>query len=553
MKKGRLFRSWWWLVLPLALLLVWLGGRLLDHRVKARLIEVGNEIAGEGYGFSIDRTHAHLFAGSIEVTGITLTYDSTVVHKLKTGNSGEAIRFSANKVHVRHVSYWDLLFSGEVHFVAVEIEGPEIHYAFRPAKQTAPENVVEEEEAAELPTLIQVDTLLVRSATGSTTDISSTRPAFNVGGLDIALYGAYLRSHRNGKVRFHTQGADIHAWDLSAELPPVYDLYITSIKIDHPNGRALIREPRLQPRYDEHTYGEHVEFETDLYRIEADSLIFLGIDVGRFMRHQQLHMERMLIRSPEAIIHRDKTMPDGPFVHKSLPVSGLRKLGIGLRIDTVEVSAGRVEYHEQAEGGNGFGMVAFEEIRGELTGLNNTNDTDSSSHLIATGTARIYDKSTVQMRYKASMASKNDAFTITARIGQLPFTVFNRMSDDLLQVKATEGRIHSMELNMHGNEWQGSGTVDLAYEDLKIDLKPNAEKWHEGKIANLLGNALVRRNNLPDRKNYRQGDFTTPRRRDRAIFNFIWQGIKTGTAGTLAPGILKRPVQDAARYDPNER
>ena len=106
---------------------------------------------------------------------------------------------------------------------------------------------------------------------------------------------------------------------------------------------------------------------------------------------------------------------------------------------------------------------------------------------------------------------------------------------------------------MHGNEWQGSGTVDLAYEGLKIDLKPNAEKWHQGKVANLLGNALVRRNNLPDRKSYRQGDFTTYRRRDRAIFNFFWQGIKTGTAGTLAPGILKKPVQDAARYDPNER
>nr|MDQ3101168.1 DUF748 domain-containing protein [Bacteroidota bacterium] len=213
-----------------------------------------------------------------------------------------------------------------------------------------------------------------------------------------------------------------------------------------------------------------------------------------------------------------------------------------IRIDTIALSNGKVEYHEKDKGPD-YGMVSFSDINGIMTGLNNSKDADTTSHLVVDATANVYEKIPVQMSYKASMASANDEFTLDAKLGALPFSVFNRMTDDLLNIQATGGRIHSMHIKMRGNESTASGTMDLAYDDLRIDLVPKADQWHEGKLKNLFGNALVRTRNMPGEKKYRQGSFTVDRRKDRAVFNFLWQAVKVGSVDTMAPGLLRNQMR----------
>ena len=544
-RRGALMRKWWWFVIPLAIVLAWFGGRLLDLALGSRLQELGSKVAGHGYVFHIDHVRSHLFEGSIDVIGITLEYDTSKLRELGSGDVKEILNISTDLLKLQQVSYWDLLTDGDVKFHLIEIDRPLIEYFFKPVPEEVAENVVEKEEITELPSLIRVDTLRIRSAHGSTNDISGTRPSFNIGGLDLTAYDLDLRSWRNGAVSYYVGGANVHAWDLSAELPPIYDLHIADLQVLHPLGSTVVQGVSLDPRYNEHEYGAKVEQETDLFEIELDTLQFHGIDVRRFMIEQELHMRRMEVNSPRAKVYRDKTIHDGKFIYKHLPVSGVRKIGISLRIDTIAISNGEVEYHEKDKLGPEYGMVSFTSINGLLTGLNNSKDADTTSHLIAKATALVYDRTPVEMTYKASMASTRDAFTIDARLGALPFSVFNRMTDDLLNVKATQGKIHSLRLHMNGNEQQATGTLDLAYEDLKIDLVPAADQWHEGKLKNLFGNALVRSKNLPGEKNYRQGVFTVERRKNRAIFNFLWQGVKAGSVNTMAPGLIRGPVSEA--------
>lgn len=550
--QGRIRPRWWWFVVPLAIALAWIGGRLLDRAVEHRLQELGNSAVGEGYTFNIDHVRSRFLEGSIDVVGISLEYDTAKLADLRSGDAKEILNFSAEILKVRNVSYWDLFTDGNVKFHLIEIDRPLIRYYFKPVENEVAENVVEEEQITDLPSLIRVDTLVIRAAHGSTHDISGTRPAFNIGGLDINAHDLDLRSWRNGALTYYIGGALVHAWDLSAELPPIYDLNIADLSVLHPLGTTTVKGVRLVPRYGKHEYGKYVEQETDLFDIEVDTLRFTGIDVRRFMSEQELHMRRMEINSTRAKVYRDKTIDDGKFNYKHLPVSGVRKIGISLRIDTVLLANARVEYHEKDKLGPEFGMVSFNDINGIVTGVNNSKDADTTSHLIAIATARVYDRTPVKMTYKATMASRRDVFTIDATVGALPFSVFNRMTDDLLNVKATAGKIHSLHLVMNGNENSATGTLDLVYEDLKIDLVPAADQWHEGKLKNLFGNALVRSRNRPEDKNYRQGTFAVERRKNRAIFNFIWQAVKAGSVNTMAPGLIRKPVSEAVSKSPQQ-
>src|SRR5690606_7329554 len=143
----------------------------------------------------------------------------------------------------------ELFIEGNVKFHLIEIDRPLIQYYFKPIEEEVAENVVEEEQV-DLPSLIRVDTLIIRAAHGSTNDISGSRPAFNIGGLDIEANDLDLRS-RNGALTYYIGGALVHAWDLSAELPPIYDLQIADLALQHPLGTTTVQGVRLDPRYSE--------------------------------------------------------------------------------------------------------------------------------------------------------------------------------------------------------------------------------------------------------------------------------------------------------------
>jgi hypothetical protein len=546
-----LLKRWWWLAVPIALLLSWYSGVLFDGMVEERLRKLGSELAGKGYHFTLERADPELFAGSITVYGITLTYDSTLRDSLRDGALNELLHIKADKLMIRQVSYWELLTRNEVKFRAVQLDGPYIKYLFKPndddPEDEVADEVVNEEETAELPSLIKIDTLLVLSATGHTIDITGKRPSLDVAEIDIRAYDASLRTYSDGTITYRVAGSDILARDLRAELPPMYDARIASFHMEHPSGQAFLEGLTVKPRASPEKYRKLIPYENDLFDISLDSIWIRGIEVGRFLSDQVLHMRSMKMSSPVAVIHRDKSMPDGPFNYKHLPVSGLKKLGISIRIDSVEVDDGKVEYHERMEQTSDYGVVVFNRINGLLLGLDNSKRAAAQGReMVANATARMYENTSINFKYRAPLNSKSDQFFVEAQIGEIPFTALNKMTDDLLSVKATAGKIHSMELKMQGNEDKATGTLDLDYEDLHIDLSPHEEKWHKGLLKNLLGNALVKKKNSVEDKRYRQGEFEVERRKDRAIFNFLWQGVKMGTVDSMAPGLLRKPMKKAA-------
>jgi hypothetical protein len=103
-----------------------------------------------------------------------------------------------------------------------------------------------------------------------------------------------------------------------------------------------------------------------------------------------------------------------------------------------------------------------------------------------------------------------------------------------------------MVMHMHGNDNTGTGTVDMEYEDLRIAINPTDGADLKDKLVGFVANTIIRRNNLRSRNSYRQGEFEIDRRRDRAIFNFLWNGLKAGSIDTVVPGMLRETAGKAS-------
>lgn len=551
MEKRSGWRRWWWKLLLVAALVV-AAGAALDTVIRIRLEQVIAEAAGPGYAVEVERVRTRLFQGDIEVERVVLWYDSTQADSVLANQRQGLLNIRAEHIRVADLSYLRLILNGTLHVGRIEVRSPEIHRRFIPGVLVPDSSAVSDEQSKLA--LIVLDSVLIMGAHGSNTDITGNKLSTTIGELDIHLGGVLLFNTAEGNMRPLVRSASIRARQIHLELPPLYDLRIDDMALDHPADKASILGLSLVPRANEQQYHSLVKEETDLFRLHVDTIRMYGLDVALFLAENSLHVKKVDLAELDMQVYRDKTMPDAPWTHKPLPTVALRSLAWSIRADTVHLRNGRVAYHERDTLNTDFGKVVFADLNVEALGLNNSPFfADAGGKLRMKASARIYETSTIRMDLSAPWDASNGKFAVSAYLNSIPFTVFNQMTDSLLQVEASRGRILNLTMHMHGDDRHGSGTVDLEYQDLRIAIRPRNSGGLKDKLLTAAANTVIRSNNLRNSGKYRQGEFAIDRRRDRSIFNFLWSGLKSGTIDTMVPGILREKVRTQAAQKQEKR
>jgi hypothetical protein len=208
-----------------------------------------------------------------------------------------------------------------------------------------------------------------------------------------------------------------------------------------------------------------------------------------------------------------------------------------LRVDTLAIDGLNVRYYERDTLTPDFGEVAFTEIRGAVTGLNTVEPVmEPPVHLAVT--AKVYDRAAIRLDFQTSIPDSSDRFVLHARIGALPFQVFNRMTDDLVLVQATAGTVHGIDYRLNATDDRAKGRVEIEYEDLDVRVRKRDGTRQENKLLSFVVNQLKRNKNLRSDPNFRGGDLEIERWKDRQIFNYIWRGLKEGIMLTVMPKVL---------------
>lgn len=549
-RTTKIRRVRWLIALGLLLVGGWLAiAFLLDRIVRDRLEAAAQQAAGEAYTVRLGQVRTHLLQGSVEVINASLTFDSLALDSLLAGAPGGLLRVHADRIALDGLSYRQLLRNGTVAVRSIDIMGPSIEH-YLPLSAT---DTTSTDNGKNLPPLIAVDTLRIVGARGGTFDMSGKRTSAKVDELDILSGGIVVIPRNGGGFAFRTRSTTLVARGLSAAFPPLYDLRIGSLELLHPAGIVRAAGATFIPRADAQNYGKVLKHETDLFQASMDTLLLRGVDIHRFVVLQELFVRHAEVRSPVLSVHRDKTMPDGPYQPKRLPPAGLRNMAQLLQIDTVAIRNGAVHYYERDSLNTDYGKVSFTQMDAVLYGMGNTPAHLESGELRLDASARLYDKSTIEAHYRAPLRSGTTRFTLNARLRSLPFSAFNRMTDSLLMVKVNAGRIDELVMHMQGNDDHATGTLDLVYDGLDIRLQSRDPRQPRTWIMNRAVQVLVRTNNLRDAKNYRQGTFTVVRRKDRSIFNYAWRGVRAGVLDSMVPGALSTFAQKKTNQKARER
>ncbi|MCC7501515.1 MAG: hypothetical protein IT229_03235 [Flavobacteriales bacterium] len=526
-----------WLLL-LFLIVVGLASiHIFKDRLATKALRAVAQVAERsGHRISFGEVSVSFLGGHIHLSDLHVVpmVDSTV--------SNPAVRYSlhADAIDLRGVDLLALLRRKVLHVGHIELRAPSVVHSFMTHETSAvpPGNTPHQSTKATLGGLdvLHVDTLLITDATGRSQDRANTNAALAVADADLLLTGVDVRMDAQGRPQLTLLQARIDLHTAVAHLEPYYTLSLDSVRVRMPENTAAVFGLRVTPDVSPKEYHKHVKHQVELYQAAADTLLLTGFDLNARLRDGALHAHMLYAAGVNLNIHRDKTLPLAPVHPKALMADRVTNWKLPIDLDSAVVHRASVTYHERLKPGGDYGSIAFTHINGQLTGLSNKpRPAPPDLHLV--GTARVGRASA---RLDLRMPMHRDRTTVTAHVVLTGFaaTGMNRMTDQLLHVEATAGMLHHVEMHMHGDEHSSTGTLEMRYEDLHLEL---GREIKHAKVFTRLANTVVRTSNMPDRKDYRVGHFTVKRPVDAGVFKYIWISLREGMLEVvLPPALLKQ-------------
>lgn len=551
-----------WYVLTLVLLLVGVvvlfGPDLLARIIRDRSLHIMEQAAGPRSRIAIGNVGIELLPGDIIWSDLRIEQQIDSADTSWTYGRQVLIAGSVDRIAVKGISIWKLLMRKTIDVRTLVIHGANLQLITSDRASHDMDVQKESDGSKNLINSIRLDSLSVDSSSLQWRNVRPDRPSAQL--QQFTLQAGGMRAELpHGKKSFSLafSSASASLDSIQAGLPPLYDLQIGRMSIAHPDSVLLVNGIALTSRKGPHEYGNVLPYETDLTTFTSDSIGIRGLDLSALLNERSFRAGELRISGTEVHDFRDKTMRDAPFKNKPLPARLLRSIPFTVCLDSLVVERLNVEYFEKDTITSSFGKVEFTDINSVTHGICTTHPEEKPEvHLVAT--AKVYGNAPVHFDFRTAIFDSSDHFSVKAKIGALPFTVFNAMTNHLLLVRTTGGTIGGLDYTFDANENNGHGRVDIEYADLKLSIGKRDGSRDKNVLKSFLVNQLIHTKNLRDSGNFRHGDFTVERVKDKQIFNYLWLGLREGMMETVLPGALKtaqsavKDVKEATKSKPGK-
>lgn len=518
-----------WLIILAIPVVIIAGLRIGRNVICARALrEVAKQAGKDGFRIDFGSVQVSLISGDITVNDLEMR----PVTEPAADDSSAWFSARAAEVDLADVDFWSLIREKKLYVHRVHVREPEIERSFVNRKsKMQKKHPAEPKERKAQGDLLHIDTLHIEAAKGRLLDRTTATATMEVARLDLLLTGINVAIGEDGKTDLGLATAALDMKGLEARMAPFYVFRIDSMRVQLPMDTSVVFGVHMTPQVEAKAYHKEVEFQTELYELNIDTVLLSGFDLVARLETGALRADRLYVAGADFSVYRDKSIPLSPEIkRKPLLSERIKQLALPLSLGTVQLQRSSVIYHERLKRGEDYGSIAFTGISGILSGLDNIEIGEGDT-LHLDGGARM-GPSRLHLDLRMPMGTEIPTLTARARLEDLPAKEINRMTDELVHVGATAGRIHSVDMRMAGDDVGARGTLTMRYEGLELQISPTMK--HAG-VLSFLANTVVRTSNMPGDKKYKVGRFAVKRRQQASVFNYIWLCLREGMMDVMLP------------------
>jgi hypothetical protein len=514
--------------------------------IRSYLIETVSKESKGLYKADIGSLSLNILAGNLTIDKFALVPDTALYHsRYHTDTlSPLLIQFKIDQFRIRGFNIMDAVKKRRIDVNRIRFIGPDITvYRMRMPAKTNSDKHKEKMTSIPLPkglTSIEVREFMVENAKLEFIDLTGDtvkRNSFPT--CNIFIKNILVDSVHQGKKRlFNADDINIKLGQYS--LTPgngMNKLSYGEIGLSTGSGEVYINNFHLEPLFSKHDYTRKLGFQTDWLDLKISRLKLQRVNFRSLLFEGKVQAGLLTIDTLLMDDYRDKRIPLKPGFKPPMPQEGIRKLKTYLRIDTVMLKSGRINYAEQT--GAVPGTIFFDKVKVTVTGL--TNDsvllhaglvTELKGTLYLMGTGKI--DATVRMNF----ADLRNSFTFSAQMGPFDLTQVNPMVTNLLPAKIISGKVKKVIIPLvQANDDVATGKLLFYYNDISIDLLDEKQTtWTKIKtgVIKWAANELVLNADNPNKAGkMRTGIIYAPRIKELGFPNYFWRCAFSGLKSTM--------------------
>ena len=335
----------------------------------------------------------------------------------------------------------------------------------------------------------------------------------------------------------------------------LYKIHFDNAHICYTKSNIFIKSFKLIPLYDRVTFGQKIEFQTDIAELSINKIELKDFDFDELIFNKKLNLRFIDICELKTNIYRDKRMPFNYNNFPKLPQESVHNLKFPINIDSISIKAAKITYEEQVKKSEKPGMVFFDKMNILIKNITNDPKILKRNKLMEiTSTSMLMNKGLLKAKILLPLAGKIDTFSFSGSLGQMEMQELNTITIPNASVKIDSGNVKSVSFRANANNDYAGGEMEFLYNDLDVTILKDVDEDEvkEKKLFSFLANIIIKKNNPIADKPIRIAELNFERNKNKGILNYIWKTVLSGIKATTSPG-KKHLVDDSEKHKKNKK
>ncbi|KQS41149.1 hypothetical protein [Pedobacter sp. Leaf194] len=560
-------RFWLWvagilggLILILSFAAMFISARwkpILTEKIKAAVYDGSHHL----YRIDFKSINLNVVTGSLALRDVTLMPDTLVFDSLKKQRLAPVHTFELKlkKLQISRVGILTAYFKKRVDVKEIRLDKPSINMIFNNVPKerdtVKPEKTLYEQISKSFKS-IEVQSVKIVDADFDYINKSGPKKTKNsIKHLDITVKN-FLLDSLSGKdtTRFY------YTKDISFQLAgyksttkdKMYLMKVDTIAGSSASKKITVKGLKLTPLYPELTFARKYKTQKDQYNLAFDKIEFNGVDFVGLNKYEKLHAKSLKIgpAKVEVFMSRESAPPAGFDKGRNYPHLALRRLNIPTIIDTVRLKNVDLKYSEYNPASKKTGAVEFKSLTGNI--LNVTNDSlrlAKNSNAKADFNSLLMGSGKLNVKIDFNLTDKNGAFSYSGSLGKFDLRNLNSLSKNLGLVEIVSGNVQHIDFKANGNLRTASGSLNMLYSNLKVQLLSDnidGEGTKQKGLLSFLANTILIKDENPKKGEApRTATMNNTRINSASFFNLMWKTVFVGIKDIVGVGIVpeKNPVK----------
>ncbi len=501
------------------------------------------------YHVSIKRVGVNILTGNLNIRGLKIIPDSTLIKGVKDGTVD--LKFIQSSeiglFRIAGVDIYKALVDGEIYARRILLKNANVKILNAP-KRTEPVKDVKDQSRNKFnPDSISIQGLnkinlheidLVNCKL-QIIDLKNEKVLFSTGNLDLYLYSVDFITHPDNPNVFRMEFSKFRA-ELSIRsllLPGGwYSLDIERLLYNNAGNYLQIDGLAMHPTYkNKYKMAKAFKFTKEIYDLDIDKIYISSFNLFNTITKNRVIVDSVGIDGLKVEILKDKRYPFDETKRPKLPHQLLKTMKFPLYIRKVSLTGSDLVYQEKMKDIKDLMTVSLGSLNVNIQNVTSIKDSIRNVKMMKIRLkGKLMRKAPLTIDFAFPLNIRKDTFYFGGWMGSARLKTFNPASFPAIGAKFEKGKLKNIHFEGGANDSVSRGEMTMLYSDMAVNILQK-DRIKKNKFMSWAADAVSRTANPGKNGKTRVAVMGFNRVMYKGFGNFMWKTLQTGIVNTISP------------------